>query len=247
MSLSQAMTDPTSAANGTKLGLAIGIPLAVVSLFAVIAVVWVFFRRKITQKADDEVFRIEKPKQSGDSWPASTNTASEDHVTEENIQTPPLPPPSMERRTQPPHLLKRLSRMVIPQDFFAGATEFRSPVILRSFNLNREKEEKEHQERPAHIPGSPRFVRESDPELRPGVKWWASGESVLSAVSTVPDSYTGKTLIVATPYKRKLADELSVSVGETVVIKRPHSDGWAAVRLLSSGKEGVVPMMCLRH
>lgn len=221
LAVSEALADPTSAAYGTKLGLAIGIPLAVVSLFGLIALAWVFFKKKISKRTDD-VLAVERKRSS--SWPLAHTVTSGARELPRDLQKP----RDLESRENPfyeppqkpkPPFLKRLSRMVVPQDLLLPA--FRLPLNLRGFNLS-------------HLYAGP-------PLPAFGKTGPVSGESFVSL------DYAGQIFVVATAYKRKLADELTLQVGESVLVKKPHSDGWAAVKLLASGKEGVIPMTCLRR
>lgn len=49
--------------------------------------------------------------------------------------------------------------------------------------------------------------------------------------------------VVVRSYTKRLADELSLLVGQSVEVIQTHLDGWALVRV--DGNEGVVPMACL--
>lgn len=113
--------------NGAVLGLAVGIPVAIVSLSIIAVLLWTFFRRKIASRSEDviafETGSTERPKSSSDQ-----NWSSKSHAW--NIER-------QDVSGKKGGFLKRLSKLV--HDIPATPVQFRSPMLLRRFHLNSQK------------------------------------------------------------------------------------------------------------
>lgn len=182
MSLTSASWETYSSSLDTNLGLAIGIPMAVVALVAVVCVGWIIFRKVRSRLRD--VLKLEKEQ-------ASLHALTEGSSSVEWAGRPELP------RSK---FLNRLSRIV---DWPASPTSF-CPPILRRFHLLG----------PAQLPVPP-----------------------------TPPEKPNATRVVVRPYTKRLGDELSLVVGQTVRLLKSHLDGWALVS--HDGVQGVVPQSCL--
>lgn len=116
-----------SSTNGTVVGLAVGIPVAVVSISLIAVLLWTFLRRKIASKSEDVITygtgTSEQSKSGSDqSWSSKTRAW--------NIEQPETPGKKV-------GFLKRLSKLV--HDIPATPVQFRSPMLLRRFHLNSQK------------------------------------------------------------------------------------------------------------
>lgn len=224
-----------------KLGLAIGIPLAVVVVFAAVAVGWHFYRRSRTRKMvayDGDFFSVEKPptrpndiEKGPDSisrqWIA---TRSSDDSLDVNYRPGPVA-----AKYNPSSFLHRLSRMVFPEDMPQEGTKQRwaSPMSLKKFHLYKSPKDAVSGDRPEK--------RKPLPKLPPIISTFRSNslENMENAVERAPE-----TRVASKAYTRRLGDEISLAVGDRVRILKDHTDGWSLVRD-NSGREGMVPRFCL--
>lgn len=193
----------------TKLGLAVGIPIAIVSLFAIIILVWYFLRKKVNKKSSEFL--------------TFTQYGAEEDPKKSSFYPNESPAPLAK-----PGFFNRLSKMV---NFSEWPTlEFKSPMLLRRFHLTNEQKEQVEKNLP-NVPINPYSNSSSLADM----------ENATDAFPTKDKLYT-----VVKPYARRLADELTVCVGEKVILKKVHPDGWALVTVVDGKDEGVVPMMCLK-
>ncbi|PVH16152.1 uncharacterized protein CXQ87_004017 [Candidozyma duobushaemuli] len=135
LALTETITEPGSNTSGTKLGLAIGIPIAVISLFVLVALGWVFLRKKIRSKSTEYLtYDAEEAYGGKPTFERRKNLPTSTETTEKN----------------PPRFLSRLSRMVNPE--WISSLDLKSPVFMKSFNLKKEEPE-EKQEENSSVPG----------------------------------------------------------------------------------------------
>lgn len=135
LALTETITEPGSNTSGTKLGLAIGIPIAVISLFVLVALGWVFLRKKIRSKSTEYLtYDAEEAYGGKPTFERRKNLPTSTETTEKN----------------PPRFLSRLSRMVNPE--WILSLDLKLPVFMKSFNLKKEEPE-EKQEENLSVPG----------------------------------------------------------------------------------------------
>lgn len=135
LALTETVTEPGSNTSGAKLGLAIGIPIAVILLFVLVALGWVFLRKKIRSKSTEYL----------------TYDAEEAYGGKPTFERRKNPPASTEKTEKnPPRFLSRLSRMVNPE--WILSLDLKLPVFMKSFNLKKE-EPVEKQEEDLSVPG----------------------------------------------------------------------------------------------
>lgn len=135
LALTETVTEPGSNTSGTKLGLAIGIPIAVISLFVLVALGWVFLRKKIRSKSTEYLtYDAEEAYGGKPTFERRKNLPTATETTEKN----------------PPRFLSRLSRMVNPE--WILSLDLKLPLFMKSFNLKKEEPE-EKQEENLSVPG----------------------------------------------------------------------------------------------
>ncbi|KAM9923743.1 hypothetical protein OXX59_004984 [Metschnikowia pulcherrima] len=228
-----------SSSSSTRLGLAIGIPIAVVSIFGLVVFILIYLRKRMEKpetlafKANkaDKIPRINTEKQSVSSMYSSSDVEQGYGQHYENR------PPPIAAVGQKPTFLKRISRLMnVPE----SPLEFRSPVFLRRFHLSSTKNEAEGVDKQEKaLPKSP-LSHAYDASVDHTKQEYPERE--IASKVKVPES----TYVVTKPYARRLGDELTVCIGEKVSIVDHHSDGWATVKLAETGDVGVIPLMCIK-
>lgn len=212
-----AIASPGSSTSGRNVGLAVGIPLAVILFFVLVALAWVFFRKKIRSRSTEYLtYDIEKSRAGGIAFERTDR---------------PIKPSSGEatEEERPPKFLNRLSRMIQPE--WVQTWNVKLPAILKSFNLKKE---------------SPPDPKSSfDQEVRPSYKAKKPPSLDLSkrSLNTV-SSVT--TLLVIKSYTGQMPGELSVVVGDLAVSNFTKGDQ-VHVSLTNREGYGFVPLSCLRR
>lgn len=211
--------------SSSKLGLAIGIPMAVLSVCILAVLVWSFAHKKLAKKSTDVLhfndFTREGAVDLGPNWKTGEGVVLEKALPE-RIELEPI----LEKVPPRKSIFNRLSKMINMSEWPASPREFKSPLFLRRFHLNAQDKEK--------------TVGMSMPNISDEV----STKLDLTLGSGAPE-YLGHLFVVVKPYARRLGDELTICTGEKATLKKTHSDGWATVEV--GGSEGVVPMMCLKR
>lgn len=233
-----------SSSSSTTLGLAIGIPLAVLSLCIIAALAWSFFHKRIAKKSD-ETLKLENlgAKHSRNLKNSENKGAIDPFASQEtfgNVETygtlnkyeknsfgKNIKAFGKSETTLPhwqagpvspekkPGFLNRLSKMISRSEWPSSPREFKSPLFLKRFHLSAQK----------NVPKLPAAVLEL-------------------SVEKLAEDYVGMEFLVVKPYAKRLGDELSLCTGEKVVMRHVHPDGWATVEI--GGSVGVVPLMCLK-
>lgn len=182
-------TTSSSLSNSAKLGLALGIPLGITFLFALVVLVWHLVRKRATNTVpfaehpvsnsssnssnSDDLEKAPKHKPT----PLDLNQNRKESMVRDGSSDNPEPTPNL--RT----LIKsRFSIYNKSQDYVI------SPLFLKRFKLH--------------------------------------------------------PTVVCKPYLKCRPDELSIAVGEKVILVKEFLDGWCKVR--KDGMEGVVPKVCLK-
>lgn len=111
-----------STTSSSKLGMAIGIPMAVLSLCIVAAVAWSFYHKKAAQSGSFKTSNRKEPELVATIPHSWSNTPQ--------LQIP-------ERKSG---LLNRLSRKINFSEWPGSPREFKSPLFLRRFHLLNEKD-----------------------------------------------------------------------------------------------------------
>lgn len=188
MSLTETVTEPGSSTSGTKLGLAIGIPLAIISLFILVALGWVFLRKKIQSKSTEYL-----------TYDAEQAVGGKGGF-ERKKQLLPSPESPEEK---PPRFLSRLSRMVNPE--WILSLDLKLPAFMKSFNLKKEEPEPESDPEPKESAPVPSYKSKRPPSLD-------LSNNSLETVSAQT------ALVVIKGYTMESAGELTVVVGDLAVL-----------------------------
>ncbi|OBA22967.1 hypothetical protein METBIDRAFT_95463 [Metschnikowia bicuspidata var. bicuspidata NRRL YB-4993] len=235
----------TSLLSSTRLGLAIGIPIAAVCVFGLVVFLLIYLRKRMDLTPTETLaFKLPKTtlaRSTNEKHAASSIYLSSD--LEQGLEQtyngrPSVPSGPDLGALQKPTFLKRISRLInVPE----SPLEFKSPLFLRRFHLLSNKYDAESDERQEkELPKSPATTPD---ELSLGhVAETGFPERKASSKRGVPELK----YVVIKPYTRRLGDELTVSIGEQVSIVDHHSDGWAAVKLTETGEVGVIPLMCVK-
>lgn len=227
------------ASAGTKLGLAIAIPITAVCLVGMI-VFGVFLLRKrlgsqrnaITTVGKRGLYAVGLEALSSSKRPKSGLR----NVYPQSVGSPGYDVEAGAKKVKP-NFLNRLSRIIVPD----SPLEFKSPMFLRRFHLNApdkcSKPETDSGHPNKQLPKAPLLAHTYEAATSIGFSI-----DPLKDQSSQPESlYT-----VIKPYVKRLNDEITVCIGEKVKIVKFHSDGWATVKIDASDDSGVIPLMCLR-
>lgn len=126
------LTDVSLGSSSTKLGLAIGIPIAVVSVFALAVILWKFFRKRVNKRSTEFLsygnFEPDIAPRKKEFWP-DTST----------IQEP------------KPGYFNRLSKMINIHEM-PGTPNVKSPTFLRIFHLLNTKNELDPEKKLPKLP-----------------------------------------------------------------------------------------------
>ncbi|RLV93433.1 hypothetical protein JA1_002471 [Spathaspora sp. JA1] len=256
--------------NGTKIGLAIGIPIALFSLFFIGLGVWYYFRKNKSLKnaivdrfkGDDHTLtNLEK---------GEGNLRKENPYFSEESSSSIYINPGPQRKVNPDSIRykwkDRLSRVISGMgnvndeeqqqqqevnynpNFFKRMSMM-TPSFLRKFNLQKPDQDIEPQviSMVENTQYKPKKINSLFPNLQIG----ETLDPVQGGVSPNQDLY----LVIRT-YVKQLTDELTIKIGDKVVILKSYSDGWCNVRLVRTGRDyyrhidetttGLVPKICLQ-
>ena len=264
----------TSSTNrSTEIGLAIGIPIAIFSIFFIGLAIWYYIRSRKSKKQDnkysfndsyyksrssDETITPERP------YPVVFSPGA---YLRQEIQSQNELPARKDRAAKRSSKMfparkkeqEQISELPPESSRFMKRMSMMTPIFLKKFNLGKIEEPKEDTIKPQVL------TIDSDDHkdkitnamknklyLPPTIVIGESGLDPVRGGSSPSESiYT-----VIRSYAKNLSDELDIEVGDKVVILEKHSDGWCKVRKIHMGKEyyahqssqttGLVPRMCLQ-
>lgn len=212
--------------NLLRLGLSVGLPIAIISLFVVGILGWYYITRRNAKKG------LSLQQRDG-----QFITYSGSELKREDSETTRVHDENMSKRKSVRAVFDRVGRSIRDSALFpingrsdklAGV----SPFILRRFNLKTELEKP--------LPEVP-STQNSLPDM----------EQVVPKLD--PKTVTTAARLVQRPYNKKLFDELTVEVGDVVRLIKEHTDGWSFVKMVmpvnsrpGTNTEGMVPSMCLK-
>ncbi|KAJ9096539.1 hypothetical protein QFC19_007193 [Naganishia cerealis] len=213
--------------NLLKLGLSVGLPIAIISLFVVGILGWYYITRRNARKG------LTLHQRDGE---FITFNGSE--LKREDSETTRVHDENVSKRKSVRAVFDRVGRSIRDSALFpingrsdklAGV----SPFILRRFNLKTELEKP--------LPKVP-SAQDSLPDMEQAVP------------KLDPKTVTSTARLVQRPYNKKLFDELTIEVGDVVRLIKEHTDGWSFVQMVmpvnsrsgGTNKEGMVPTMCLK-
>lgn len=234
------LADRTSRSKGdTTMGLALGIPIGILGLVIILLGVWNYLKQK--KKTNSKILPmtdgfyevpgrhevIGKRAIGGDSTGSSSKYSKslDSYVNpySNSLSNPPTPirirPGPLVNRIRESKFLKRLSHYAKDyRESFHAQDYTISPLFLKRFNLNK----------PMTPPsGTPDYHHKKLPKL----------PSLIQMENLVSEPMYK----VIKNYKKILADELDITVGERVEILRNHADGWCLVKLIATKQTGMVP------
>ncbi|KAL6451067.1 FUS1 Nuclear fusion protein FUS1 [Candida maltosa Xu316] len=252
-------TSVPSTSKSTQVGLAVGIPIAIFSIFFIALGVWYFIRsrKRKAQKEksmnsqyynnsnhSDETLTIQKP------YPTIFSPGAYLHHQEKQVDEIP------ERKHGFGDRLSKLfpirsKEVDKPQDnTFMNRVSVITPVLLKKFNLKK-TEEDQNTIKPQVV-----TLPEKSYGYVPTVKSKLNLPPTISVGSNDSDntSMDQSLYMVIRSYHKSLSDELDIEVGDKVIILEKHSDGWCKVKILRTAKgyfqqpltTGMVPRMCLQ-
>lgn len=224
-SASATATLVSSTLSNSKLGLAIGLPIAAVAVFGFVVFGLIYIKKRMGSDNEEQLKFTSKTngshhkEQRGcDAYKGDSHDELElNFGHEQSLTYIESPPPKS-------NILKRISRLMTAPDL---PLEFKSPIFLRRFNLMRGEDQLKDKDLPR------------TPTINP-----SQGHSLNH--SSGAESDTDQIYVVTKPYARRLGDELTICIGEKVKIMSLHTDGWATVQTLQDGAIGVIPLMCIR-
>lgn len=233
---------PPQQSSLVKLGLAVGIPLAVVAVFVVVAVGWHFYRRSRAPKMmayDGDFFSVEKPPGRPKDLEKCPDSISRQWIASQSSEDslePTYRPGPVAAKYHPPSFLHRLSRMVFPEELPKEGSKDKlwvSPMALKKFHLYKSPKDA--------VPRNPDEKRKPLPKLPPFISTFRPSllENMENTVQGVSE-----TRVASKAYTRRLGDEISLAVGDRVRVLKDHTDGWSLIRN-ATGNEGMVPRFCL--
>lgn len=212
--------------NLLKLGLSVGLPIAIISLFVVGILGWYYITRRNARKG------LTLQQRDGEFI-----TFNGSDLKREDSETTRVHDENVSKRKSVRAVFDRVGRSIRDSALFpingrsdklAGV----SPFILRRFNLKTELEKP--------LPKVP-SAQDSLPDMEQAVP------------KLDPKTVTTTARLVQRPYNKKLFDELTIEVGDVVRLIKEHTDGWSFVQMVmpvnsraGTNKEGMVPTMCLK-
>lgn len=199
-----AYTESGTTSSNSKLGLAIGIPMAVLSLCIIAAIAWSYFHKKAANLSEGFV-----------SYGHSKEEPPTVATIAQNWSHSPQPQVSQRKAG----LLNRLSRKINFSEWPGSPREFKSPLFLRRFHLLNEKVQSSN-DKP--FPSLPNISTNRAESL-----------DVIDERNTELN-LVGKKFLAVQSYSKRLGDELSLCAGEKVTVKKIHADGWVTVEVGSS-------------
>lgn len=245
-----------------QIGLAIGIPIAIFSIFFIVLGVWYYIReRKRKRKtlsfnekyykprASDVTLTADKP------YPILFSPGA--YFKDERQYELPQKRDQLTSRLSKSFPIRRKEKEISSSDNFAKRMSVLTPIFLKKFNLKKASHENNETVKPQvlSIPEN-RLENSRKPtdnlNLPPVITIGSSGlDPVRGGISPEQSLYT-----VIRSYNKSLGDELNIEIGDKAVILEKHSDGWCKIRLVRMGKDyynhqlsldiGLVPKMCLQ-
>lgn len=245
-----------------QIGLAIGIPIAIFSIFFIVLGIWYYIReRKRKRKTLSFNEKYYKPRESD-----ATLTADKPYPVlfspgayfkDERQYELPQKRDRLTIRLSKSFPIRKKEKEISSTVNFAKRMSVLTPIFLKKFNLKKTVEENNETVKPQilSIPENPRknAMKPTDNlNLPPVITVGSSGlDPVRGGISPEQSLYT-----VIRSYNKSLGDELNIEVGDKAVILEKHSDGWCKIRLVRMGKDyynhqlsldiGLVPKMCLQ-
>lgn len=245
-----------------QIGLAIGIPIAIFSIFFIVLGIWYYIReRKRKRKTLSFNEKYYKPRESD-----ATLTADKPYPVlfspgayfkDERQYELPQKRDRLTIRLSKSFPIRKKEKEISSTVNFAKRMSVLTPIFLKKFNLKKTIEENNETVKPQilSIPENPRenAMKPTDNlNLPPVITIGSSGlDPVRGGISPEQSLYT-----VIRSYNKSLGDELNIEVGDKAVILEKHSDGWCKIRLVRMGKDyynhqlsldiGLVPKMCLQ-
>ena len=245
-----------------QIGLAIGIPIAIFSIFFIVLGIWYYIReRKRKRKTLSFNEKYYKPRESD-----ATLTADKPYPVlfspgayfkDERQYELPQKRDRLTIRLSKSFPIRKKEKEISSTVNFAKRMSVLTPIFLKKFNLKKTVEENNETVKPQilSIPENPRenAMKPTDNlNLPPVITIGSSGlDPVRGGISPEQSLYT-----VIRSYNKSLGDELNIEVGDKAVILEKHSDGWCKIRLVRMGKDyynhqlsldiGLVPKMCLQ-
>lgn len=245
-----------------QIGLAIGIPIAIFSIFFIVLGIWYYIReRKRKRKTLSFNEKYYKPRESD-----ATLTADKPYPVlfspgayfkDERQYELPQKRDRLTSRLSKSFPIRKKEKEISSTVNFAKHMSVLTPIFLKKFNLKKTVEENNETVKPQilSIPENPRenAMKPTDNlNLPPVITIGSSGlDPVRGGISPEQSLYT-----VIRSYNKSLGDELNIEVGDKAVILEKHSDGWCKIRLVRMGKDyynhqlsldiGLVPKMCLQ-
>ncbi|QRG39617.1 hypothetical protein FDK38_004064 [Candidozyma auris] len=211
---------PGSSSSGAKLGLAIGIPIAVIALFVLIALAWVFLKRKIQSKSTE--YLTYDPEEAVGGKVAF----------ERRKEPPPFSQTSKESISKnSPRLKSRLSRMVNSE--WIQSLDLKSPAFFKAFNLKKDEANDQAESTTSSPQASSSYKSKRPPSLKLAVS---------DAETLTPDT----SVVVTKEFTKSAPSDISVVVGDMAVINF-QKDSFAHVTLVNREGYGFVPISCLRR
>ena len=231
-----------------QLGLALGIPIAVISLFGLTVFIFILMqKRKLRNKnidlyPNDPNYTFDWTKEDLE---ASTNPSHPESFSKPSkAATVTVPKRNISQPSIKNYVKDRYSKVLNIHDIRDDISDsqvkppqnFRdsllSPIFLKRFKLSRNL--------PDNIKAQSAYVEEfSVPRDKKNLK-------LLPMIAKESNKEPLKeTYIVIRSYEKNLKDELTVNPGSLVHILESFSDGWCRVELIDGGK-GLVPFMCLQ-
>lgn len=214
--------------NLLKLGLSVGLPIAIISVFVVALLGWYYVTRRHSRNG------LAIQQQEGQFISVKNSTKEDDMEVTTMVED------EGSKRKSRMDFFGRMGRSIRDSHIFPvnGRCDKRggvSPFVLRKFNLKTELE------KPLPvIPSSRSIYTNSLPDME-------------NTVPTLDPKPVSSARLVVKPYNKKLFDEILVEKGDIVRVIKEHSDGWSFVQMAvptnrsNTGKEGMVPNMCLKE
>ncbi|RCK63201.1 hypothetical protein Cantr_09803 [Candida viswanathii] len=257
----------TSSTNrSTEIGVAIGIPIAIFSIFFIVLGIWYFIRSRKNKK--------NKTKQLSFNENYYKSRSSDETITTDKPYPVVFSPGAYLKQEQEGRSMKgyeveqgkessfakRFSRMFPvrnkdleggvegvsegTQSNFMKRMSVMTPIFLKKFNLGKVDEVDEVPVKVDKDTIKPQVLRIDDEGRKvPKVKNKLNlpptitiGESGLDPVRGGVSPEQSLYTVIRS-YSKNLGDELDIEVGDKVVILEKHSDGWCKVRKIRMGKE----------
>lgn len=228
-SFSQLRTKTLNSSDGNdllKLGLSVGLPIAIISLFAISILAWYYLSRRHAQFATSSQYEDTFLKKNS----VVKYDLKSEMPKEEGVQTT--------VRYSVRDTIGRFGKsfrdsVMFPINGRSNKLNGASPFVLRRFNLKHELEK-------------PLPVIPSSQNSLPHM------EKVVPSLD--PKGVTSAARLVTKSYQKKLFDEISVEAGDIVRVIKDHSDGWSFIEMafpvtdkIRTGRQGMVPSIYLKQ